>query len=143
MKNNSKTIRGGVTVQNGRSMFFIQSFVKSRLIETRRSERVPLQIVSLKTPKMSSHFGMSSKARWKYTLKNPLTLRIFASIQSGGPSLTSRGISWRIDNGKRGKKRNYWGQLCFSRSVARRLFSMEISPVNLCKLLFLLGKFIM
>ena len=53
----------GATVQNGRSIFFVQSFVKSRPIKTRRSERVPLQIVSLKTPKMTSHFGMSSKAQ--------------------------------------------------------------------------------
>ena len=49
MENNSKTVRGlGVaTVQNGRSMF-LQSFVKSRPSETRRSERVPLDTVSLK-----------------------------------------------------------------------------------------------
>ena len=49
MENNSKTVRGlrVATVQNGRSMF-LQSFVKSRPSETRRSERVPLHIVSLK-----------------------------------------------------------------------------------------------
>ena len=40
----------------------------------------------------------------KKNTKNPLTLKTFASIQSRGPSLNSRRISSRIDDGKRGKK---------------------------------------
>ena len=53
-------------VQNGRSIFFLQSFVKSRPIKTWRSERVPLQIiVSLKTVPQDEqpYFAMSSKTR--------------------------------------------------------------------------------
>ena len=68
--------RGGwTTLENGRSIFFLQSFVKSRPIEGRTSERVPFQIVSLKKPKMSSHIGMSS-----INTKYQLTLKILSSI---------------------------------------------------------------
>ena len=72
MENNSKTVKGGggqgnggggSTVQTGRSIFFLRSFAKSRPIEILR--KLPPQNVSLKPPKMSSHFGVSSKARWK------------------------------------------------------------------------------
>ena len=56
MENNSRTVRGrgGPTVQNWRSIFFLQSFVKSRPTKTRRNERVPLQIVSLKHPRWAA-----------------------------------------------------------------------------------------
>ena len=62
MASNSKTVTGARGA-NGRSIFFLQSFVKSRPIETRTSETVPFQIVSLKKPKMSSHIGMWGIAR--------------------------------------------------------------------------------
>ena len=39
----------------------------------------------------------------KINPKSQLTLKIPASIQSRGSRYTSRGISWRIDDGKRGK----------------------------------------
>ena len=78
----------------------------------------------------------------KINPKNPLTLKIFASIESRSPSYTSRGIPWRIDDGKRGIKRNCWGgQLCLeysSHDLQQDDFSqswlVEIAPLNLCKL---------
>ena len=61
---------------------FSSIFVKSRPIETRRSERVPLQIVSLKTPKFEQPFWNVEQTTIKINPKNPLTLKIFPSIQS-------------------------------------------------------------
>ena len=65
---------------------FSSIFVKSRPIETRRSERVPLQIVSLKTPKFEQPFWNVEQTTIKINPKNPLTLKIFPSIQSRGHS---------------------------------------------------------
>ena len=61
-------------------------FEKSRPIETRRSERLPLQIVSLKTPKFEQSFWNVEQTTMKLNPKNPLTLKILSSIQSRGPS---------------------------------------------------------
>ena len=61
---------------------FSSIFVKSRPIETRRSERVPLQIVPLKTPKFEQPFWNVEQTTIKINPKNPLTLKIFPSIQS-------------------------------------------------------------
>ena len=76
--------RGGATDQNGRSIIFLQSFVKGRTIETRPSERVPFQIVSVKKPKMSKPFWNVEQSTMKINPKKQLTLKILASIQSRG-----------------------------------------------------------
>ena len=65
---------------------FSSIFVTSRPIETRRSERVSLQIVSLKTPKFEQPFWNVEQTTMKINPKNPLTLKIFQSIQSRGHS---------------------------------------------------------
>ena len=65
---------------------FSSIFVTSRPIETRRSERVSLQIVSLKTPKFEQPFWNVELTTMKINPKNPLTLKIFPSIQSRGHS---------------------------------------------------------
>ena len=65
---------------------FSSIFVKSRPMETRRSERVPLQIVSLKPPKFKQPFWNVEQSTMKINPKNPLTLKIFELIQSRGPS---------------------------------------------------------
>ena len=65
---------------------FSSIFVKSGPIETRRSERVSLQIVSLKTPKFEQPFWNVEQTTMKINPKNPLTLKIFQSIQSRGHS---------------------------------------------------------
>ena len=65
---------------------FSSIFVTSRQIETRRRERVSLQIVSLKTPKFEQPFWNVEQTTMKINTKNPLTLKIFLSIQSRGPS---------------------------------------------------------
>ena len=67
---------GGFGRTSWKIFFFSKSFVKSRPIEARRSERLALQIVSLEPPKMSSHFGMLSIARGKQTLKIHSTYRL-------------------------------------------------------------------
>ena len=85
MENNSKTVRGGEggsTVQTGRSLFFLKSFVKSRPIEARRSERLALQ-----TAQDEQSFWNVEHSSMKTNTKNLLTLvKIFASIQSRGLS---------------------------------------------------------
>ena len=65
---------------------FSSIFVTSRPIETRRSERVSLQIVSLKTPKFEQPFWNVEQTTMKINPKNPLTLKILPSIQSRGHS---------------------------------------------------------
>ena len=65
---------------------FSSIFVTSRQIETRRRERVSLQIVSLKTPKFEQPFWNVEQTTMKINPKNPLTLKIFPSIQSRGHS---------------------------------------------------------
>ena len=65
---------------------FSSIFVKSRPIETWRSERVSLQVVTLETPKFEQPFWNVEQTTMKINTKNPLTLKIFLSIQSRGPS---------------------------------------------------------
>ena len=145
MENNSKTVGGrrrGSTEQTRRSIFFLKSFVKSRPIEARRSERLALQIVSLKPPKMRSHFGMLSVARWKQTLKIHSPKRFSHQYNQEGQAKPAEEFLHESMTEKEEKKRNYWGELCLEYSSHdlqqdgfSQLWLVEIAPVNLCKLL--------
>ena len=65
---------------------FSSIFVKSRPIETRRSERVSLQIVSLETPKFEQPFWNVEQTTMKINTKNPLTLKISYQYNQEGPA---------------------------------------------------------
>ena len=82
--NNAKTVRGarGATAQNGRWIFFLQSFVESRPIETQTRGRVPRKIYITQKPQDEQPFWNVEQSAMKINPKNPLTLKIFASIQS-------------------------------------------------------------
>ena len=102
-----------------------------RPIKTWRSERIPLQIVSLKTPKMSSHF----ECRAKHSENKPLKsthLKDFRINRIKRPqrnqqrnSLTNR---WRQKTRKKRKlvRRPTMLGIFISRSAARWLFSIVI-----------------
>ena len=103
---------------------------KYRPIKTWRSERVPLQIVSLKTPKMSSHF----ECRAKHSENEPLKsthLKDFRINRIKRPKLNQQRNSltnrWRKTRNKtKLVRRPTMLGIFISRSAARWLFSIVI-----------------
>ena len=74
--------RGGATVQKGRSIFFLQRFVKSRPITDKRKSAIS-NCFTQKTQDKQPFWNVE-QSTMKINSKNQLTLKILASIQSRG-----------------------------------------------------------
>ena len=115
---------GGGTIQSWRSMFFLQSFVKSRPVETRKCQRVPFQMYHSKKLRRAAILDCRAKhdenKPWKLTHLEDSCINTITRVQVNQQRnfLTNRW--WKIEL-------NYV-LIFISRSTARWLFLIVIGP---------------